>query len=153
VSNLTSWVQEGGRESLLVRLRDLARVRRNFIAKNPDWPEGASSILITGVLNPDLKKYEGQTIAEVAQDEGKDPLDAVMDIVLADRANTMRVTFGMSEEDFRAALKHPLVPYAPARPLQPRNDPGRTPWTAALRPRLPLRRQEGPLMPKAASFS
>ncbi|TRZ91957.1 hypothetical protein D4R89_02005 [bacterium] len=32
-----------------------------------------------------------------------------MDIVLADRGNTMRVTFGMSEEDVQAALKHPLV--------------------------------------------
>ena len=33
----------------------------------------------------------------------------VMDLVLADRGNTGRVTFGMSEEDVQAALKHPLV--------------------------------------------
>jgi len=32
-----------------------------------------------------------------------------MDIVAADRGNTMRVTFGMSEEDVQAALRHPLV--------------------------------------------
>jgi dihydroorotase/N-acyl-D-amino-acid deacylase len=32
-----------------------------------------------------------------------------MDIVIADRSNTSRVTFSMSEEDMRAALKHPLV--------------------------------------------
>jgi len=112
VDSLPSWVQEGGREPLLVRLRDQAtraRVRRDFLAENPGWPEGASRILITSVLNLDLKKYEGRTIAEIARDEGKDPLDAVMDIVLADRGNTGRVTFGMSEEDVQAALKHPLV--------------------------------------------
>jgi len=112
VDSLPSWVQEGGRGPLLVRLRDQAtraRVRRDFLAENPGWPEDASRILITSVLNLDLKKYEGRTIAEIARDEGKDPLDAVMDIVLADRGNTGRVTFGMSEEDVQAALKHPLV--------------------------------------------
>ncbi len=81
----------------------------NSWAENPDWPEGASRILITSVFNPDLKKYEGRTIAEIAKDEGTYPLDAVLDLVLADHGNTQRVTFGMSEEDVRAALKHPLV--------------------------------------------
>ena len=112
VDSLPSWLQEGSLEQLLARLRDpamRARARREFLAENPDWPEGASRILITSVINLGLKKYEGRTIAQIARDEGKDPLDAVMDIVLADRANTMRVTFGMSEEDVQAALKHPLV--------------------------------------------
>ena len=112
VDSLPSWLQEGSLDQLLARLRDpamRARARREFLVENPDWPEGASRILITSVLNLDLKKYEGRTIAQIARDEGKDPLDAVMDIVIADRANTMRVTFGMSEEDVQAALKHPLV--------------------------------------------
>jgi len=112
VDSLPSWLQEGSIEQLLARLRDpatRARARKEFLAANPDWPEGASRILITSVLNLDLKKYEGRTIAEIAKDERKDPLDAAMDIVLADRGNTMRVTFGMSEEDVQAALKHPLV--------------------------------------------
>jgi N-acyl-D-amino-acid deacylase len=112
VDSLPAWLQEGGRDRMVSRLRDpatRARVRRDFLAGNPDWPEGASRILITSVLNLDLKKYEGRTIAEIAKDEAKDPLDVIMDIVLADRGGTDRVTFGMSEEDVRAALKHPLV--------------------------------------------
>lgn len=112
VDSLPAWLQEGSRERLLERLRDpaaRARARKEFLAANPDWPEGASRILITSVLNPAFKKYQGRTIAEIAEDERKDPLDTVMDIVLADRGNTGRVTFGMSEEDVRAALKHPLV--------------------------------------------
>jgi N-acyl-D-amino-acid deacylase len=112
VDSLPSWLQEGSRELLLARLRDpamRARARREFLAENPDWPEGALRILITSVLNHDLKKYEGRTIAEIAKDERKDPLDTIMDIVLADRGNTMRVTFGMNEEDVQAALKHPFV--------------------------------------------
>ncbi|MGZ5489061.1 MAG: N-acyl-D-amino-acid deacylase family protein, partial [Candidatus Aminicenantales bacterium] len=112
VDGLPSWLQEGSVEHLLARLLDpamRARARRDFLAANPGWPEGASQILITSVLNLDLKKYEGRTIAEIAKDERKDPLDAIMDIVVADRGNTNRVTFGMSEEDVQSALKHPLV--------------------------------------------
>ena len=112
VDSLPAWLQDGSLKQLLARLGDPAtrtRARREFLAENPDWPEGASRILITSVFNPDLKKYEGRTIAEIAKDEGKDPLDAVLDLVLADHGNTQRVTFGMSEEDVRAALKHPLV--------------------------------------------
>jgi len=112
VDELPAWLQEGGQERLLARLRDPAartRARREYLAENPDWPEGASQILITSVLDPALKKYEGRKIDEIARDESKDPLDTIMDIVLADRGNTGRVTFGMSEEDVRAALRHPLV--------------------------------------------
>ena len=67
--------------------------------------EPGSRILITAVLNPDLKKYEGKTIAEIARAEKKDPLDTLMDLVIADRANVGRVTFSMSEEDVRTALR------------------------------------------------
>jgi len=112
VDSLPPWLQEGSHERLLERLRDpaaRARARKEFLAANPDWPDGASRILITSVLDPALKKYQGRTIAAIAGDERKDPLDTVMDIVLADRGNTGRVTFGMSEEDVLAALKHPLV--------------------------------------------
>jgi dihydroorotase/N-acyl-D-amino-acid deacylase len=112
-ASLPLWVREGGREKLVARLQDpavRARVRAGFPKENPDWSdEPGSRILITRVLNPALKGYEGKTVAEIARTESKDPLDVLMDTVIADRANTGRVTFSMSEEDVRAALAHPLV--------------------------------------------
>jgi N-acyl-D-amino-acid deacylase len=112
-ASLPLWVREGGREKLLARLQDpatRARVRADFPRENPDWnDEPGSRILITMVLKPDLKKYEGKTIAEIARTEKKDPLDVLMDLVIADRANVGRVTFSMSEDDVRTALAHPLV--------------------------------------------
>jgi N-acyl-D-amino-acid deacylase len=112
-ASLPLWVREGGREKLVARLQDpavRARVRADFPKDNPDWSdEPGSRILITRVLNPALKGYEGKTVAEIARSERKDPLDTLIDIVIADRANTGRVTFSMSEEDVRAALAHPLV--------------------------------------------
>jgi dihydroorotase/N-acyl-D-amino-acid deacylase len=112
-ASLPLWVREGGREKLVARLQDpavRAQVRADFPKENPDWSdEPGSRILITRVLNLALKGYEGKTVAEIARTEGKDPLDLLMDIVIADRANTGRVTFSMSGEDVSTALAHPLV--------------------------------------------
>lgn len=114
-ASLPVWVREGGAEKLVARLRDpatRARAREDFIKDHAgNWPAHASEILITSVLNPALKKYEGKTIADIAQAESKDPLDVIMDVVVADKGNTGRVTFSMSEDDVRAALKHPLVSF------------------------------------------
>jgi N-acyl-D-amino-acid deacylase len=114
-ASLPVWVREGGAAKLVERLRDpatRARAREDFLKEQEGaWPEHAGEILVTSVLNPDLKKYEGQTIADIAKAEAKDPIDVIMDIVIADKGNTGRVTFGMSEEDVRAALRHPLVSF------------------------------------------
>jgi dihydroorotase/N-acyl-D-amino-acid deacylase len=112
-ASLPVWVREGGADKLLTRLADpstRARAREDFLKEHAgNWPQHASEILITSVINPALKKYEGKTIADIAQAESKDPVDVIMDIVSADRGNTSRVTFSMSEDDVRTALKHPLV--------------------------------------------
>lgn len=112
-ASLPLWVREGGREKLIARLLDPAvreRIRAEFPGENPDWSdEPGSRILVTRVLDPALKGLEGKTIAEIARAEKKDPLDALMDLIVADRANVGRVTFSMSEDDVKAALTHPLV--------------------------------------------
>jgi dihydroorotase/N-acyl-D-amino-acid deacylase len=114
-ASLPIWVREGGAVKMVARLADpatRARAREDFLKENEGaWPEHAGAILVTSVLNPALKKYEGKTIADIAKEESKDPLDVVMDIVIADRGNTGRVSFSMNEDDVRAALRHPLVSF------------------------------------------
>jgi N-acyl-D-amino-acid deacylase len=114
-ASLPVWVREGGRDRMLARLRDpqaRAKATADQLAEDPFWKDGGPArILITSVLNPELKKYEGKTIEEIAKAEGKDGYEALMDLVLADRGNTGRVTFSMSEDDVRTALKHPLVSF------------------------------------------
>ncbi len=49
------------------------------------------------------------TLTEIGKAMGKDPRDAVIDLVIADKGETSVVTAIMDEDDVRTALKHPLV--------------------------------------------
>jgi len=115
-ASLPFWVREGGAEKMVARLQDpseRARAREDFLKlpENEDWPQGASRILITSVLAAALKPYEGRTIEQIAAAEKKDPVDVIFDTVVADKGSTARVSFSMSEDDVRAALRHPFVSF------------------------------------------
>ncbi len=115
-AELPAFMLEGGTEALLGRLRDpqqRARARAEYLEgpAGPEWPEKAGRILIASVYAPELKGVEGQTLAELAAQQHKDPFEALLDLLLADRGNTARVTFSMSEDDVSAALRHRLVAF------------------------------------------
>ena len=65
--------------------------------------------MLVSVLNPDLRKYEGMMFTEIGRTMGKDPRDAVMDLVVADRGESSVITSIMDENDVRTAMRHPLV--------------------------------------------
>jgi N-acyl-D-amino-acid deacylase len=116
---LPLWVREGGLDKMLARLRDPSQ--RDRIKKDMDdanatsWENqwyganGGDGIMLSSVLNPDLRKYEGMTFTQIGKAMGKDPRDAVMDLVIADKGASAVITSIMSEDDVRTALKHPLV--------------------------------------------
>jgi N-acyl-D-amino-acid deacylase len=118
-SCLPVWAREGGTEKTIARLKDpalRARIGQEMAdATVTGWENqwygagGGDGVLLVSVLNKSLKKYEGMTLTEIGKAMGKDPRDAVMDLVVADSGNSACVTSIMSEEDVRAALRHPLV--------------------------------------------
>jgi dihydroorotase/N-acyl-D-amino-acid deacylase len=117
---LPPWIREGGRDPLLKRLADpkqREKAKADMLQDSDRWSNqylgsgGPDRILVASVVNTSLKKYEGKSIAQIAADEKKDPRDAVIDIVVADRANTSCIIFMMDEKDVRAALAHPLVSF------------------------------------------
>jgi len=118
-SCLPLWAREGGFEKTLPRLTDPAT--RERIKKDMDDPNaatwenqwyganGGDGVMLSSVLNDDLRKYEGMTLTQIGKAMGKDPRDAVIDLVIADRGESSVITAIMSEDDVRTALKHPLV--------------------------------------------
>ena len=117
---LPPWIREGGRDALLKRLADPAqreRAKKEMLEDSDEWSNqylgagGPDRVLIASVLNTSLKKYEGKSVAQIAAEEKKDPRDALIDLVIADRANTACIIFMMDEDDVRLALKSPLVAF------------------------------------------
>ncbi len=116
-SSLPPWVADGGMSKLLERLRDPAirqRIKTEMSATGErKWENlyldsgGASGVMISSVVNPELKKYTGKTVAEVAELEKKDPLEALMDFVLADNGLSAALYFIASEEDLQTGLRQP----------------------------------------------
>ena len=115
-SSLPPWVAEGGTAKLLARLLDPAvrtKIKQEMAEEHPDWENlyfdsgGAGGVLISGIVNPDLKKLDGKTLAEIAKDQKKPPLDALFDLVLGDKAQTGALYFIANEDDLRFGLKQP----------------------------------------------
>jgi N-acyl-D-amino-acid deacylase len=115
-SCLPPWVAVGGMPKLLERLKDPAtrrKIKAEMASDHPGWENlyydsgGAAGVMISGVGNPDLKPYDGKTIAEVAKMEHKQPLDALLDFVLADKGQTGALYFIASEKDLEYGLKQP----------------------------------------------
>ena len=104
-SYLPTWAQEGGADELLSRLRDpqtRLKIKGEPTRIAGDW---ASIMVASAKNNP---QYEGKTIAEIAEIEKKDEMDAVFDLLLAEEAQVQIVAFGMSEEDVRQVMRNPL---------------------------------------------
>jgi len=61
------------------------------------------------VQNPNLKKFQGKRLSEVAKTLNEDPMDTLFDILIQDKAFTECAVFGMSESDVAMALVQPSV--------------------------------------------
>ena len=114
------WAHDGGTSKLIERLKDPAtriRLRKEMTTPSSNWDNewqeipGPESILIGVVQNPKLLPLQGKTLAEVANIENKDPMDALFDLLVDDKAGTGVAVFGMSEPDVALALQQPWVSF------------------------------------------
>jgi N-acyl-D-amino-acid deacylase len=113
-----AWAHDGGDAKLIERLKDpatRARIRKDMETPSKDWDNewdeitGPQDVIIGVVQNPELKKYQGKRLSEVAKALNEDPRDALFDILIQDKAFTECAVFGMSEPDVALALQQPWV--------------------------------------------
>ena len=115
---LPPWAVEGGGEKMLARLRDpetRARIREDILKDSNEWENiylgsgGAAGVLVGSVFNRELEALQGKRLSEIAKEQGKDELETLFDILVADRGQTGAIYFMMNEDDLRAALREPFV--------------------------------------------
>ena len=114
------WVQDGGFEASLERLRDPATRKRIVAEMNQPsdaWENlylGAGTpenILLVGFKNPALKQYTGKTLAEVAALRGTGPEETAMDLIVEDDSRVGTVYFTQSEDNLRKKIALPWVSF------------------------------------------
>jgi dihydroorotase/N-acyl-D-amino-acid deacylase len=115
-SSLPPWVADGGMEKLLERLHDpaaRAKIKAEMAADHPTWENlffdsgNGAGVMVSGVENPDLKKFDGKTIAQIAAIQKKSQLDTLFDFIIADKGQTGALYFMASEKDLTYGLKQP----------------------------------------------
>ena len=113
------WVQDGGLEAWIARLKEPA-VRARVLAEMrdpaPAWENlygaaGASGTLLLAFKNPSLKPLTGKTLAEVAKMRGVTPADAAIDLVIEDGSRVGVAYFLMSEDNVRREVALPWVSF------------------------------------------
>jgi N-acyl-D-amino-acid deacylase len=115
-SSLPPWVADGGMEKILERLHDpkiRAKIKLEMASDHPDWENlyfdtgGGSGVMVAGTVNPELKKFDGKTIAQIAEAQKKSQLDTLFDFIIADKGQTGALYFMASENDLVFGLKQP----------------------------------------------
>ena len=109
---LNTWVQEGGDDSMIVRLKDpaiRARLKAELGADSAQGIRTAARTMVNEVGTDSLKKYEGKLLTEIGKMRGQDAYDAAFDILIADSARTSAIYFSFNEDALRYAMKQPWV--------------------------------------------
>src|SRR5262249_17107464 len=113
------WVQDGGLEAWIARLKD-PQIRAKVIKEMRDpaasWENlglaaGPKGMLLLAFKNPDLKPLTGKTLAEVAQMRGVSPEDAAIDLVIEDGSRVGVAYFLMSDENVAREVALPWVSF------------------------------------------
>ena len=107
--------QEGGTEALTKRLLDgaarkemRARMETGSDFENITLLVGFDNVVAIGLKTDEYRRFEGKSIAEIALSLGKDPFDALFDLLAAEACETGMIDFIADEEDVRDILRAPF---------------------------------------------
>jgi N-acyl-D-amino-acid deacylase len=117
---MPGWVEEGGHDAWVRRLRD-PQVRRRLIEEitrpNDGWENSyleagsADKILLSSFKSEALKPLTGRTLAEVAAMRGTSAIETALDLVIEDDSRVGAIFFTMSEENVRKIVGLPWVSF------------------------------------------
>ena len=124
-STMPPWVQDGGFEASIRRMKDPAtrkRIAREMRESRDGWENmylqagSPDKILLVGFKSEKLKPLTGKTLAEIAKMRGKSPEETAMDLIVEDDSRIATVYFSQSEENLRKKIALPWVSFCSDSP-------------------------------------
>jgi N-acyl-D-amino-acid deacylase len=115
---LPPWVQAGGHDAMIARLKDpqvRARVIAEMKSDSDAWENlrllagDDSRVLFIGFKNETLKPLTGKTLAELVRMRGTSTEDTIIDLIIEDDSRVDTAFFLMSEENVELGLAQPWV--------------------------------------------
>ena len=111
---LPPWFQDGGNPGVLRRLDDPAsieRLRVDMEQISMDWENMALGAGWEGIVVSSTgdHRFEGRSIAQIAEEEGLDPLDALVHVLREEQLQATMTVHQMSEADVITALEDPFT--------------------------------------------
>lgn len=117
---MPGWVQEGGHEAWVARLKDpdiRARLVRDLALPSTGWENSyseagsAENVLCVSFKTEALRPLTGKSLAEIAAMRGTGPVETAMDLVIEDDSRVGCVYFTMSEDNVRRNIQVPWVSF------------------------------------------
>lgn len=114
------WVQEGGLDRWIERLRDpkiRARVIEEMKTPTDKWENlllaagSPERVLLVGFKNDALKPLTGKSLAEIARQRGVSPEEAAINLVIEDGSRVDTIYFFMDEANVRKKIALPWVSF------------------------------------------
>jgi N-acyl-D-amino-acid deacylase len=103
---LPDWANSGSGEETIARLADpevRARIAAEVNADPPDWNN-----IVIGVAR-NRRDLQGLSLAQIAKNEGKSPVDAALDLIIGEEGWIGAAHFAMSEEDVEYVMRDPYT--------------------------------------------
>ena len=118
-ASMPSWVQEGGIDKWIERLKDpqiRARVAEEMRHPASTWENlyyaaGPDGLLLLEFKNPALKPLTGKTLAQIARLRNQSPEETAMDLVIEDGTRVGTAYFLMSEDNIARQVALPWVSF------------------------------------------
>ncbi|MBI4552082.1 MAG: D-aminoacylase [Candidatus Latescibacteria bacterium] len=105
------WSRDGGTDSFIERLQDaqqLPTIKEAVLAK-VDMLGAWDAVMITSVTLNKNRPFQGKRVSQIVEATQQDPFEFVTNLLIEERASVEMVGFGMSEDELKRVISHPLV--------------------------------------------
>ncbi len=110
---LPMWARQGGPEGIVDALTDAEK--RSRIASElrshsvpTERTESWHELWLTAFNRPENARFDGHSLAEIAELRGQDPVEAMMDLLLSENLGISQVGAGTNAQTLHAFVSHPM---------------------------------------------